>query len=84
MRTDKVSGKLLKIRGQWGEIEGQGFYPFAEKAGEIYTLYGTLKGIIPPDGMQATFLRGSCNRRRRNPGLSGSQGRSDGEYPGAG
>ena len=42
MRTDKVSGKLLKIRDNGAEIEGQGFYPFAEEL-KIYRLYGTLK-----------------------------------------
>lgn len=56
MCTDKVSGKLLKIRDNGAEIEGQGFYPFAEKL-KIYRLYGTLKSIIPPTYVSAMILR---------------------------
>ena len=48
MRTDKISGRLLKIRDNGAEIEGRGFYPFADKL-KIYRLYGTLKKYYTSD-----------------------------------
>ena len=48
MHTDKVSGKLLKIRDNGAEVEGQGFYPFADNL-KIYRLYGKLKRYYTTD-----------------------------------
>lgn len=42
MRTDKISGRLLKIRDNGAEIEGYGYLPFAETL-KIYRLHGQLK-----------------------------------------
>ena len=83
MCTDKVSGKLLKIRDNGAEIEGQGFYPFAEKL-KIYRLYGTLKKYYTTDLCIGYDFTDFVIEDGEIQGLSGSQGRSDGEYPGAG
>lgn len=48
MHMDKVSGKLLKIRDNGAEVEGRGFYPFADNL-KIYRLYGKLKRYYTTD-----------------------------------
>ena len=48
MRTEKVSGRLLKIRDNGAEIEGVGFLPFAQQL-RIYRLYERLKRYYTSD-----------------------------------
>ncbi len=42
LKTEKVSGKLLKVRDGGAEIEGEGFWPFADDV-KLYRLHGKLK-----------------------------------------
>ena len=48
MRTEKVSGRLLKIRDNGAEIEDVGFLPFAQQF-KIYRLYEQLKRYYTTD-----------------------------------
>lgn len=48
IKTEKISGKLLRITSEGAEIEGHGTLPFADKL-KIYRLYGTLKKLYTKD-----------------------------------
>lgn len=47
-KTDKISGRLLRVADGGAEIEGHGFFPFAEGL-KIYRLYGRMKRLYTND-----------------------------------
>lgn len=48
IKSEKISGKLLRITSEGAEIEGHGTVPFSDRL-KIYRLYGTLKKLYTKD-----------------------------------
>ena len=48
MKTQKVSGKILRVENNGVEVEGSGFLPFADNI-RVYRLYGKLKSYETKD-----------------------------------